>query len=258
MGLGNLLVTFRWPWSKVTTVASISTNLLVCMIKWKSLIRSLQNMVGLLPLVMVITWLDCGEILLKTVILANFLYKISYVFFSRPNTILGIFQEWLVQLMWKKKGVHQLDTGYNMWPWPLTSLMTLTLDVSRSNFEIAVSQGLLVDVKWKGIEIIEYWVDCMTLPFDHTHDLDLRVSRSESEIALSQEWGSWFTWKVKDVSHTFMTMILTSVTMVGWADVPDNVQGDFRSQRAIDISSFYTQSHGFENDKASTIRRLIR
>ena len=28
----------------------------------------------------------------------------------------------------------------------------------------------------------------MTLPFDHTHDLDLGVSRSESEIALSQEF----------------------------------------------------------------------
>ena len=28
----------------------------------------------------------------------------------------------------------------------------------------------------------------MTLPFDHTHDLELGVSRSESEIVLSQEW----------------------------------------------------------------------
>ena len=28
----------------------------------------------------------------------------------------------------------------------------------------------------------------MTLPLDHTHDIDLGVSRSESEIALSQEW----------------------------------------------------------------------
>ena len=34
-----------------------------------------------------------------------------------------------------------------------------------------------------------------------------------------------------------MTMILISVTMVGWADVPDSDQGDFRLRRAVDISS---------------------
>ena len=63
----------------------------------------------------------------------------------------------------------------------------------------------------------------MTLPFDHTHDLDLGVgiSRSKSEIALSQEWDGRLTWNEKYVSHPFMTMILTSVTIVGWADVPD-------------------------------------
>ena len=36
-----------------------------------------------------------------------------------------------------------------------------------------------------------------------------------------------------------MTMILTSVTMVGWADVPDSDWGDFRHWRAVDISSFF-------------------
>ena len=35
-----------------------------------------------------------------------------------------------------------------------------------------------------------------------------------------------------------MTMILTSMTMVGWADVPDSDWGDFRCRLAIDISSF--------------------
>ena len=127
-----------------------------------------------------------------------------------------------------------LDTGY-MWPWPLT----LTLDVSRSNFEIAVSQGLLVWLMWNEKEEswIGYWANCMTLPFDHTCDIDLGVSRSESEIALSQEWDGWLTWNKKDVSHPFMIMILTSVTMVGWADVPDSDQGDFRRRRAVNISS---------------------
>ena len=61
----------------------------------------------------------------------------------------------------------------------------------------------------------------MTLSFDHTNDLDLGIS-----------------WNEKDVSDSFMTMILTSVTMVGWADVPDNDQSDFRRRRAVAISSF--------------------
>ena len=96
----------------------------------------------------------------------------------------------------------------------------------------------LIDVKWKGSELIWYWADCMTLLFDHIHDLDLGVSRSESEIALSQEWGGRLTWKEKDLSHPFMTMILTSVTMVRWADVLDSDWGDFRRRHAIDISSY--------------------
>ena len=116
--------------------------------------------------------------------------------------------------MWKVKEVHRFHTGYNLWPWPLNSLMTLTLHVTRSNSKIAVSRGLLV---WS--ELIGYWANCMTMPFDHTRDLDLGVSRSESEIALSQEWNGQLAWNKQDVSHTFMTIILTSVTMVGWADV---------------------------------------
>ena len=88
----------------------------------------------------------------------------------------------------------------------------------------------------------------MTLPFDHTHDLDLgvEISRSESEITLTQEWGGRLTMNEKDVSHPFMTMILTSLTMVGWADVPDSDWGDFRRRRAVvDISSFKCITENF-------------
>ena len=49
--------------------------------------------------------------------------------------------------------------------------------------------------------------------------------------------GGRLTWNEKDLSHPFMTMILTSVTMVGWADVPDSDWGDLRRHRAVDISS---------------------
>ena len=78
----------------------------------------------------------------------------------------------------------------------------------------------------------------MTLPLDHTHDLDLGVSRPESEIALSQEWGGRLTWNEKDMSHPFMAMILTSVTMVGWASVLDSERGEFRRRHAVDISTY--------------------
>ena len=89
-----------------------------------------------------------------------------------------------------------------------------------------------INVNWKGNELIGYWADCMTLPFDHTNDIYLGVSRSEFEIAVSQEWDE------KDVSHPFMTMIWTSVTMVGWAHVQNSDRGDLRRRRAVDISSF--------------------
>ena len=46
--------------------------------------------------------------------------------------------------------------------------------------------------------------------------------QGQSEIALYQEWGGWLTWNEKDVSRPFMTMILISVIMVGWADVLDS------------------------------------
>ena len=43
----------------------------------------------------------------------------------------------------------------------------------------------------------------------------------------------------KNLGHPFMTMMLTSVTAVGLADVPDSDRGDYRRRRAIDISSYF-------------------
>ena len=236
MALGEMhWVTYPWPWPKVTAVASISKNLLVCTIKWEPLIGSLYCPSRSYDLIRF--WRS----FVGNFYFGKFFFKNFGCVFSRSNTILAISQEWLVRLMWNKKELHRLDTGYNMLPLPLTSLMTLTLDVSRSNFEISISGIIgLIDVKWKRSELTWYWADCMTLPFDHTHDLDpgVEISRSESEIALSQEWDGRLTWNEKDVSYPFMTMTLTSVTMVGWADVPDSDCGDFRCRRVVGISSF--------------------
>ena len=123
----------------------------------------------------------------------------------------------------------------------------LDLGCSKVKFRNSSIPGIvgLIDVKWKGSELIWYWANCISLPFDLTHDLDpgVEISRSKSKIVLSQEWDGWLTWNEKDVSHPFMTMILTSVTMVGWADVPDSDWGDLRRRRAVDISSWNINHH---------------
>ena len=130
----------------------------------------------------------------------------------------------------KRKGSALV--GY--WVQYVTLTFDLTHDLDLGYFKVkfrnSSNSGIvgLIDVKWKRGQLIWYWAYYMTLPFDHTHDLDLgvEISRSESEIALSHEWDGRLTWNEKDASHAFMTMILTSVTMVGWADVPDSDWGD--------------------------------
>ena len=119
-------MTFWWPWPKVTAVTLINKNLLVCRIKWEPLDQSLQNLVAIISLVMFITWLDFGGILEEIFFCQIFFENFGCVF-SRSNTLLGISQEWLVRLMWNEKEVHRLDTGWTLWPWPLTWHMTLTL-----------------------------------------------------------------------------------------------------------------------------------
>ena len=149
----------------------------------------------------------------------------------------------------KRKG--SASVGY--WVQYVTLTFGLTHDLDLGCFKVKYRNspisGIvgLIDVKWKRGELIWYWADCMTLPFDHTHDLDLgvEISRSESEITLSQDWDGRLTWKEKDVSHPFMTMILTSLTTVGGADVLDSDWGDFRRRRAVDISSWIWRSNFF-------------
>ena len=141
----------------------------------------------------------------------------------------------------KRKG--SASVGY--WVPYVTLTFDLTHDLDLGYFKVKFRNSSisgivgLIDVKWKRGQLIWYWADYMTLPFDHTHDLDLgvEISRSESEIALSHEWDGQLTWNEKDASHQFLTMILTIVTMVGWADVPDSDWGDFRRRRAVHISS---------------------
>ena len=123
--------------------------------------------------------------------------------------------------------------------------MTLTFDLTHDldlgcltvKFQNSSISGIvgLIDVKWKESELIWYWADCMTLPYDHTHDLDLGVSRPESEIGMGRPIDN-------ERRGCESSMILTCVTMVRWADVPDIDQSDFRRRRVVDISSFVEAS----------------
>ena len=193
---------------------------------------------------MVITWLHFGVILLETVILANFLINIWMCFFKVKHCF-GHISGMVCPIDLKRKGSALV--GY--WVWYVTLTFDLIHDLDLGYFKVKFRNSYisgivgLIDVKWKGNKVIGYWDDCMNLPFDHTNDLHLGISRSESEIALSQEWVDRLTWNIKDVSHPFMTMILTSVTMVGWADVPDNDRDHFKRRRAVDISSLFKVIH---------------
>ena len=141
---------------------------------------------------------------------------------------------------------HKGSASVGYWVQYVTLTFDQTCDLDLGYFKVkfrnSTVSGIvgLIDVKWQRGELIWYWADCMTLPFDYTHYLDLgvEISRSESEIALSQEWDGRLTWNERDVSHPFMTMILTSVTMVGWANVTDSDWGDFKRRCTFDISRF--------------------
>ena len=119
-------MTFWWPWPKVRAVTLINTNLLVCRIKWEPLIQSLQNLVALFFWSRLSPDWILEEFFWKLLFCQIFFENFGCVF-SRSNTQLEISQEWMVRLMWNEKEVHRLDTGWIMWPWPLTSPMTLTL-----------------------------------------------------------------------------------------------------------------------------------
>ena len=188
-------------------------------------------------LVMVITWLN----FLENCYFGKFSLKILDVFLQ-GQTLFGHISEMVGPIDVKRKG----SALFGYWVQYMTLTFDLTHDPNLGCFKVkflnsSISRIVgLINVKWKASElIIWYWADCLTLPFDHTHDLDLGISRSESDIALSQEWGSRLTMNEKDVSHPFMAMILTCITMVGWADVPNSDRGDFRRRRAVDISSLH-------------------
>ena len=191
-----------------------------------------------IALVIVITWLDLGEFSLNSYF-GKFSLEISDVFFQGQILFWPYLRDgWFDWYEMNRKYIGWIlgiicDLIYDR-------TQKLDLGCFKVIFQNNRISGIVgvIDVKWIGSKLIEYWTDCMTLPFDHTQDLELGTSRSESEIALSQEWGIPLTWNEKDVSHPLMTIILTSVTIVGWADEPNSDQGDFRCRSIVIV--FYS------------------
>ena len=131
---------------------------------------------SIIALVMVITWLDFGEGLLETVILANFLLKIRVCFFKVKHYF-GHISGMVGLIEVKRKG--NASVGY--WVQCVTFTFDLTHDLdlgcSRSNFEIALSQELLVWLMWNENEVSYYdtglivWPCPLTTPMTLTLEL---------------------------------------------------------------------------------------
>ena len=77
-----------------------------------------------IPRVMFITWLDFGGILFETLFLPNSFWKFWMCFFKVKHSI-GHISGMVGPTDVKQKG--GASVGWIMWPWPLTSPMTLTL-----------------------------------------------------------------------------------------------------------------------------------
>ena len=134
------------------------------------------NFVGYYLIRFIITWLDFGEILLNTVILANFLSKFFKVkhYFGHISGMVG-------RIDVKRKGSALV--GY--WVQYVTLTFDLTHDLDLRCFKVKFRNRYisrivgLIDVKWKGNELIWYWANVwpcsLTTPMTWTWSFKVRV-----------------------------------------------------------------------------------
>ena len=141
-------MTFPWSWPKVTAVASISKNLLVCTIKWKPIIRSLQNIVAIWP--MVVTSLD-----FRAVLFWQFLKKNLDVFFFKVIHCFGHISGMVGPIDVKWKG--NASVGYRVWYVTFDLTYDFDLGCFKGKFWNSCISGIvgLIDVKWKGSELMD-------------------------------------------------------------------------------------------------------
>ena len=95
----------------------------------------------------------------------------------------------------------------------------------------------LIDVKWKGSELMRYWPTLWRCLWPHPWPWpsSFKVKVWNSLIS-GTGWQFDMEWKGCESSIHDHDIDLC-VTMVGWVDVPDSGLGDFRHQRAVNISS---------------------
>ena len=104
--------------------------------------------------------------------------------FSRSNTILAISQEWLSDWCETKRKCIGWILGTTCDLDLFTPLMTLTLYISRSNFEIIVSQELLVWLMWNEREASQWdtgltvWLCPLITSITLTRSFKVRVRNS--------------------------------------------------------------------------------
>ena len=106
---------------------------------------------SLVALVWLITWLEIEAILLETVILANFwmcFFRVMH-YFCHVSGMVGSIDV-------KRKGSALVGYWVQYVTLNFDLTLTLTLDISRSNFEIALSPELLVWLMWNEKEVSWY------------------------------------------------------------------------------------------------------
>ena len=147
---------------------------------------------------MPITWLDVWEILLET-FWWIFKKKFECVFQGQTLVWPHLRDGWLDWCKTKKE-VHRLHTGHTIWPWPLTSPMTLILNIIRSNFELAISgMGWAIDIERKGYE-----------SSINDHDNDLHMTMMGWADVLDSYRGDFRRWRAVDISSFYIEMCSSS------------------------------------------------
>ena len=129
----------------------------------------------------------------------------------------------MLRLPRNEKQTYRLNSRPQMRPKGLTSTITLTFELWRSN---------------------------VTLTFDHTHDLDHGFSWSNFEIAVSQIGrANWYCTKEVAVGHSWPWPWPFSAK-VRCMDLPDSDRGDFSCRRAVDSSSYKLRLQNKPKNKA--------
>ena len=179
-----------WPWPKSRLRHWLTKFCLSDKVKTSDGITT--KLGTYIPLVMLIIWIDFGEILLET-FFSEFEIKKCFVKVTQDQTLYWPYS----QNGWS--AWHGMKRKYISWILDVILTFDLTHDPDLGFFKVKFQNSCisgifgLIDVKRKGNLLDIGPTIYMTLPFDHTHDLNLEVWRWKFEIGLFQEWKDLLT-----------------------------------------------------------------